>query len=190
MKKWFVPFALVFTWLLPMAGETSAQAPTAPASGVQFDQRVQVDVARSRTNRVGGGDFDDKTDRISFVVKLVNSDTKASFQGHKAEFYVWAQSIVNPKAFLLLTADQSAVSLLPRGTHEFTSKEGTTMYDTTGARFGAKYDGWVLVVRDSEGKVVLKKASQASWLPAADKLNTTKEKLYYNRELKPLTGVR
>jgi hypothetical protein len=55
--------------------------------------------------------------------------------------------------------------------------EVVTKWDKTEAKFGAKYDGWVCVVRDAEGKVIMKKASSNAWLPVADRLN-------YDRQLK------
>jgi hypothetical protein len=187
MKRHFLlaGLASLFVAALP---ESQAQL---PSSFSTFDQRVQVEAIRARRLRTEGGDFDDKMDRITFNVKLTNSDTKATFNDCKAEFYVFAESILNRKAYLLLGVDRSSFSLPPRAVHEFPTQEVATQWDTTGARFGAKYDGWVLVVRDSTDKVIMKKASNPGWLPVADKLNTLKPKLYYGRDLRPITvGVR
>jgi len=161
---------------------SSAQAPVGPTAS--FEQRVQVDAQRSRKVRTGGGDFDDKTDRITFTVKLTNLDTKAAFNDCKGEFYVWAQAIVNKKAYQLLSADKFTFSLAPRGVHSLESTEGITKFDTTGVRFGAKYDGWVLVVRDSTNKVLLRKASSPAWLTVADEMGELKVQGYYDRNLK------
>lgn len=145
-------------------------AQTAAAPAAAFEQRVQVDATRKKSTRIGGGDFDDKTDRITFTVKLTNTDTRTAFEGCKAEFHVFAQSIVNTKAYQLLGTEQFDFSLPPRGVHSVDTQEVTTRWDRTGIRHGTKYDSWVLVVRDSTDKVVLKKASVPTWLPVAEQM--------------------
>ena len=57
-----------------------------------------------------------------------------------------------------------------RGTHEFTTDEFTTKYDITGARFGYRYEGWLLRIRDSAGKVVLEKATAPSYVKNAERI--------------------
>ena len=86
---------------------------------------------------------------------------------------------------MLLLKENFTFSLPARGTHEFSTEEAVTRYDTTGARFGAKYEGWVLVVRDKSDKIIMTKASPPSWLPVADKLNTLTVKSSYGHDLKP-----
>jgi hypothetical protein len=178
--------AMVASAFLTVSPETSAQL---PASAPSFEQRVQVDAVRSKKTRTEGGDFDDKLDRIIFTIKFKNTDTKAEFPDCKGEFYVLAQNIVNRKAFQLLGVEKLAISLPALGTQEATTEEMTTTFDTTGARFGSKYDGWVLVVRDSTGKVIMKKSTNPSWLPVAEKLGTMPVKSYFDQNLKKLTVV-
>ena len=179
-------FAMVASAFLTVSPETSAQLPaTVPA----FDQRVQVEAVRSKKTRIEGGDFDDKVDRIIFTIKFTNTDTKTAFPDCKGEFYVLAQNIVNRKAHQLLGVEKLSISLPVRGTQEATTAEMTTSFDTTGARFGAKYEGWVLVVRDSTGKVVMKKATTPSWLPVAEKLGTVTVKSYFDQNLKKVEVV-
>jgi len=179
--KWNATLVVMLSaWII--CAKTQAQAP-APLPG--FEQRVRVEVLRDKKTRIKGGDADDKTDQISFTVKLTNTDTRATFDSCKGEFYVFAESILNRKAFKLLGADNFEFALPPRGTHSFTSKETTTLWDRTDARFGAKYDAWVLVVRDAAGKVILKKSSAPTWLPVAEQMNTLNENSFYGRDLKP-----
>ncbi|MDQ3621332.1 MAG: hypothetical protein M3463_02435 [Verrucomicrobiota bacterium] len=161
--------------------EIQGQLPSPQGS---FEQRVKADVARKKRTRTEGGDFDDKLDRIVFTVKLTNTETKVAFEACKGEFYVFAQSVVNPRAFQLIGSERFSFALPPRATHEFETPEWITRWDTTGARFGAKYDSWVLVIRDTTGKVILKKSSSPPWLPVADKMNELPVNSFYNRELK------
>lgn len=166
--------------LLTVSPETSAQLLTAPG----FDQRVKVEAIRSKKTRIEGGDFDDKIDRIVFNLKFTNTDTQTAFLDCKADFYVLAQNIVNRRAYQLLGAEKLSISLPARATQEIATAEVTTAFDTTGARFGAKYDGWVLVVYDSTGKVIMKKATNPSWLQVAEKMGTLEVKSFFDQNLK------
>ncbi|HEX8311765.1 MAG TPA: hypothetical protein VF614_10630 [Chthoniobacteraceae bacterium] len=174
---------VLFGFLAVAAGNDSlAQAPAA-----KFDQRVQVEVVRAKKTRIEGGDFDDKKDRIILKVKFTNSDTAVAYNDCKAELYIWAEHILNRKAFLLLGKEQFTFSLPARGTHTFTSTEVETAWDKTDARFGAKYDGWVIVVRDAQGAILMKKATTPAWLPVAEKLGDLQAGKSYDRDLKVIT---
>ena len=171
------------------AQPVAPQPSTVPvAHAATFEQRVKVEALRRRSNKIAGGDWDDKTDRIAFAVKFANLDTVSGFSDCKAEFYIFAQHILNPKAFLLLLKENFSFSLPALGTHQFSTGEAVTKYDTTGARFGAKYEGWVLVVRDKSDKILMTKASPPSWLPVADKLKTLTVDSSYGHDLKPMNS--
>lgn len=167
-----------------LAAATGMHGSLAQAPAAKFDQRVQVEVVRAKKTRIEGGDFDDKNDRIVLNVKFTNSDTATAYSDCKAELYIWAEHILNRKAFKLLGKEQFTFSLPARGTHTFTSTEVETAWDRTGAAFGAKYDGWVIVVRNAEGAILMKKATTPSWLPVAEKLGDLSAGTSYNRDLK------
>jgi hypothetical protein len=149
-------------------------------------QKIQVEAIRAKKTRTEGGDFDDKTERIIFTVKLTNPDTKIALNDLKAEFYVFAQEVVNRRAYGLLGKDESPFSLPPRGNHTFMTGEVVTQFDTTDARFGSRYDGWALLIRDGAGKIVFKKATNPMWANLADKLNTLTPNQPFDRDLKPI----
>src|SRR5262245_10518404 len=112
-----------------------------------------------------------------------------AFDGCKAEFFVFAQSILNRKAYQLLGVDRADFALAARANYEMSTTEVSTRYDTTGAIFGSKYDGWVLIVRDGAGKVLMKKSSNPQWLPVAEKLGGLTVGKFYDRDLKEHTGL-
>jgi hypothetical protein len=175
-------FVFLFT-----ASELRAQATSPPTP---FEQRVAVQAERKRSLRTAGGDFDDKRDQLTFSVKLTNNDAKQSFAHCKAAFYVFAQSIVDRRAYKLLGVDKVDFSLAPRGVHAFSTKEVVSQYDTTGARFGARYDGWMLVVRDDMDNIVMKKGSTPTWMPVADRLHTVTVGKFYDKTLMEMPIVR
>lgn len=156
----------------------------------EFNRRVAVEAIRKRIDRIAGGDFDDKLDRVTFTVRLKNNGIQDSFDNHSAEFYIFAKSILDRNAFKLLGVTKTDFSLPVRKTHEFVTEEAVTRYDKTGARFGAAYDSWAIIIRDSEGKLVKAKASSTQWEAHADELKNLKEGKYCNRDLKEVEVIR
>lgn len=182
--------AIGIAFISPMTVSTRAQAPAAPAvPPAQLTlaaQKIGVEAIRAKQTRIAGGDFDDKHERITFNVRLTNPDPKIPLNDLKAEFYVFAQDIVDRKVFRLLGKDESPFSLPPRGMHTFATAEVSTMYDTTDARFGSRYDGWAIVIRDTAGKIIFKKATAPNWANGAEKLNQLTQGSAFDRDLKPL----
>jgi hypothetical protein len=149
----------------------------APSS--RIGERIGIEVVRNRRSRIEGGDHDDKKERIELRVKLSNADTQLAADKFKGEIFVFAESILDRSALKVLNAESFDFSLLPRGNHEFTTTEVETMYDTTGARFGHRYEGWVVRLKDSTGQIVLSKSTSPTLLKAVEKAtNLTKDKSY------------
>jgi hypothetical protein len=164
---------------VPVVAAATPEPRTANANPVKIAERLIVDVTRMKRSRTEGGDFDDKRDRIEMKVKISNSDNKLSADKLKGEIYIFGESILDRTAVKLLGAQQFEFSLPPRGTHELVTEEVETMYDTTGARFGHKYEGWVLKVQDSAGQLILAKGSSPTLLKGIEKApSLTKDKSY------------
>lgn len=165
-----------------MATPPPATPPTTanPLQGpVKIGERLVAEVVRNKRSRIEGGDWDDKRERIEMKVKVTNTDPKMTADKLKGEIYVFGESILDRTAVKLLTSQNFDFSLPVRGTHEFTTDEVVTMYDTTGARFGHKYEGWVLRLRDGSGNLVLIKASSPGLQRLVEKASSlTKDKTY------------
>ncbi len=169
-------------YVLPQAAATPSPAMTAattmpaqtppPAAGAaaRIGQRLDIDVVRQKRSRIEGGDFDDKKDRITLKVKLQNTDTAVGAENLKGEIFVFAESILERGWAKMLQTQSFTFSLPPRGTHEFLTDEVETAYDLTGARFGYRYDGWLLRIRDSAGTLLAEKSSSPTMAKNADKL--------------------
>lgn len=159
----------------PMTATASEAVPAAtprPAmGGVKIGERIAVEVVRQKKSRIEGGDFDDKKDRIVLKVKLSNTDTTISGDNLKGVICVLGESIVDRNAVKMLAKQEFTFSLPPREAHELLTEEVETAYDTTGARFGHRYEGWVLRVRDSAGTVILEKSNSPSSLKIAAKIS-------------------
>jgi len=154
----------------PMATPAAASQ-TLGAGGVKLGERIVVEVVRQKRSRTEGGDFDDKLDRIALRVKLNNTDTTLSGDGLKGEICILGESIVDRTAVKMLAKEEFTFSLPPRGTHEFETGEVASRYDNTGvAKFGHRYEGWVLRVRDGGGNVILEKSNSPTLLKNATKI--------------------
>lgn len=140
------------------------------ASSVKPAERITVEVVRKKATRTEGGDWDDKKDRISLKVKFVNLDSKIAFDNFKVEVYTYGQSILDPKITKLLGAQTFPFSLPAFGKHEISTDECTTEYDTTGARFGYQYQGWIIRIHDAKGNLVIEKATNPTLAKSAEKL--------------------
>jgi hypothetical protein len=150
----------------------STAAPASPGAGssAKAAERIMLEVVRKKLTRIEGGDWDDKKDRISLRVKFSNSDSKLSFDGYKAEIYTFGQSILDPRMTKLLGKQTFTFSLPPFGKHEVSTDECVTAYDTTDARFGHQYQGWIVRIKDKAGNLVIEKATNSTLAKSAEKL--------------------
>ncbi|MCE9680653.1 hypothetical protein LZP69_16155, partial [Shewanella sp. AS1] len=78
------------------------------------------------------------------------------------------------------------LDLPARGEAKWKGADVTTMYDRSGAKFGEAYDGYVIVFKDAEGRVVAVKSSIAAFSKDVAKLETLKADGYYDSHLEPL----
>jgi len=174
----------------PVAAATPAPRPTA-ADGARVAERIDIEVVRQKRSRIEGGDYDDKKERIELKVKLANTDTRLAADKFAGEIFIFGESILDRSATKLLGVESFTFSLPPRGTHEFITPEIETMYDTTGARFGHRYEGWVLRLRDGSGNIVLAKSSSPTLLKAMEKgEGLAKDKTYDRKTMKEKTETR
>jgi hypothetical protein len=120
---------------------------------------LECQIERSRKMRVEGGDHDDKTEKVSFDIKLTNKNWKDPVEGLTGVFYVFGESVHDRKAFKLVQKESFDVEMEPRGTFETSTPVAEMKYDTTFASFGEKYRGWVLMLENGDGETVYENAS-------------------------------
>jgi len=116
---------------------------------------------RSRSLRIKGGDWDDKTEKIQFDLTIRNNSLSKPTGELKATFFVIGEDAGERNKFRLLQKEEMNFSLEARGTHEATTPELELKWDNTDAIFGEKYRGWVLLVRDSANELVSESASSS-----------------------------
>ena len=116
---------------------------------------------RSRSLRIKGGDWDDKTEKIQFDLSIRNNSMSKPTGELSAVFFVIGEDAGERNKFKLLQKEEINFSLEARGEHEATTEEITLKWDNTDAIFGEKYRGWVLQVRDDAGEIVSEAASSS-----------------------------
>lgn len=162
----------------------------AAQSVTPFFRGVKLEVMIGRPSKIEGGDFDDKTQKLEPRVKLTNIDTRSAYENFKGALMLFGQSTVDPKVVKVLSRHEFNISLPIRKIHDEKAPEVSTRYDTTGAKFGFKYDGWILVVSDPSGKLAVVKSSSPSFEKMPTQIATLRQDACYTRQLKPVEEPR
>lgn len=139
---------------------------------------------RSRSVRIKGGDWDDKTEKIQFDLSIRNNSMSKPTGELSATFFVIGEDAGERNKFKLLQKEDIDFSLEGRGTHETTTPEIKLKWDNTGAIFGEKYRGWVLQVRDDAGEIV-SETSSSSFLRSTTYLSEMRVGDYLDKSGEP-----
>ncbi len=160
----------------PIAGPSTAKA--------DFIREIKIDVAIGRPTKTKGGDFDDKMQMMAPKIKLTNTSLKQAYDGYKAAFLLIGESAVDSKIIKVMQRQEFPVSIPARLPLEKELPTVTTMYDTTGARFGFRYEGWVVQITGPSGEIVHTKSTFPSMEKAPELISQLKEGECYDRKLK------
>lgn len=116
-------------------------------------------VERSRSVRIEGGDFDDRTERVCLDVTITNKNWSQPAGDLRGTIYIFGESVHDRKACKLLQKETFPFDLEKRGSFKTTTPEVELKWDKTGASFGDKYRGWVLRVESASGELVIEEKS-------------------------------
>ncbi len=189
-------------------GTVITPVPVADLPATAIAQRVMVDVVRAKKSRIEeknetekkddttdakkddkkadkkddrrNARADDNTESIELRVRLTNTDSTKAASRLKGEIFIFADSLADRSATKLLGTHVIDCSIPPRGVHEFTTSEITTMFWTRG-RYGFKYDSWLLRLNNSEGKEVLVKSNSPTLLRNVAKMSSLAAGKTYER---------
>lgn len=115
---------------------------------------VSVTPAKNQRN-VKGYYEDDKTQRISLNIDLKNPENVRALTGGKAAILVFASDVRDPNEFIVILKEEFEVSLAPFKSTTYETKSAKLVFDNDGYRYGQKYAGYVLVVKDAAGSIIL-----------------------------------
>ena len=154
-------------------------APKAP-----FSNNVKIEVLLGRPTKTEGGDFDDEMQVINPRLKLTNASTTQAYEGYVLNFILFGESTIDMKVIKVLQRASFPVSLPIRQTFENKLPSVTTQFDTTGAKFGFKYQGWVVQVTGPSGEIILTKSTSPTFEKLPELVKQMKEQLCYDKKLK------
>ena len=154
------------------------------APKVPFATGVKIEVQIGRPSKTEGGDFDDEMQVINPRVKLTNTSTSQNYEGHVVNFILFGESTIDMKVIKVLQRVNFPLSLPIRQTFENKLPSVTTQFDTTGAKFGFKYQGWVVQVTGPSGEIILTKSTSPTFEKLPELVKQMKEQLCYDKKLK------
>jgi len=147
------------------------------------DREIQLKVAKSKRTKVAGGDYDDKLERISLNIRIKNRSLRDAKEGLTARYWIIGESMVHRSALEVLDSGEMKVDLGSEfGKREFKKETNETVvqWDDTNLVHGAKYDGWIFVLLDADGKVIKSDASKNTFRKLIPKADFLKKGNFYD----------
>lgn len=150
----------------PKAAETNVGSTAASIAPMRIEAKVYPNKSQKAKNYY----FDDKIERISYRVDIRNGEQKRPFNGGKAIMMAFAENLQDRSEGAVIIRDEFDVNLEPLKTMSQDTKEAKLTFDNVGYRYGFKYSGYILVVKDSTGKTVSIDASSPTVAKFADEI--------------------
>ena len=172
--------------------EAGPATPASPGTGsvdaaaTAIRQPAQIDVVVKKGLKRGfsGTDYDNQRDVLSFSVSVKNKEFQKEYTNLTAALYVYGRSTTTAYYQLLLKHTSKAFDLPKGKSYEFEGGTISLDYDENyTAKFGVKYAGYVLVVRDESGNVLKAKAMNQSFVTKLEKLDQIQVKAYFDGAL-------
>ena len=148
-------------------------APTAIDSKILKGLKVKAIVQKPSSK---GMDYDDKFQTIKSRISISN-ESLADVSGLEGEIYIIGKSVSGTKDYRLFKIAKTAGISILKGkkylSDEYTCK---VQYDSNlWMKFGHKYEGYLLVLKDNAGEILMKKGNPAKFDRAADKIMKLEE---------------
>ena len=159
----------------PATGGARSATNKPAASRVQLvcDKPPNLEIIAQKSKRtrvIGKTDVDDKTQTFQFTVRIRNREPVREFTGWTAHLYVYGKSVRNDW-FRMLDRTNATFNLSKGGEFSFEGRPVVLQYDDQeDMQYGVKYDGYVIAIKDSDGKVVLSKSVKPAFLKILDKV--------------------
>tara|TARA_R110002096_G_scaffold316010_17_gene510445 strand:- start:13782 stop:14495 length:714 start_codon:yes stop_codon:yes gene_type:complete len=116
--------------------------------------RMIVDFTSGRRNEGEKGFSDLRIETLSPKVKVVNQDSRYEIEKAKATYFAFGKHIAARNNLKVLQKASFVFSLKPGETIEHAGKTIQHQYDDEYVKYGYKYTGYLVVLQDSNGKVV------------------------------------
>ena len=147
--------------------------------------KIDVDAKRSRDNVTS----QTRSETVFFTVTIKSLDFTKDHNGLKATLCAYAKDVDSKKKYQMVRVESFEFDL-PKGksyVHEDIEPVMLSYDNKLTARYGYKYNGWVVVVKDAAGTVVAQEVSYKSFLKYIDKIVTFGEDYVFNRSMRVLS---
>jgi hypothetical protein len=120
-------------------------------------QDIEMQMKRNRLKRLGGGDFDDQSQRVRLSFEVQNRSFEA-IQDATVSFVVIGEvmddSIRDREKFKVLVTEKQKLAVEPVGKVELSLPEITLKFDESKfARHGERYFGYIAIVRGPDDRI-------------------------------------
>ncbi|QIF05553.1 hypothetical protein [Roseimicrobium sp. ORNL1] len=148
----------------------SASAASAASSAAGPPMRIEAKVYPAKSDRPTNNYYDERTARIGFRVDIKNGEQQRAFNGGKAVMMAFAKNLQDNQESKVVSREEFEVTLEPLKMLTQDTKEVKVSYDNIYYKYGYKYSGYLLVVKDQTGKTVAIVGSSSTLEKSADDL--------------------
>ncbi len=123
--------------------------------------RLEVDISSGKSNRLDTTDeFDDRKGSFQFSVKVANEERDYDLMDASADLVVIGENCEVRNNYSVMDTSNFKVSVIEGETFEWQGNEMSYRFDDSEpSRWGHKYYGYVLQIKNSSGKVIFTKTS-------------------------------
>lgn len=153
---------------LALFGTTLLVGSAGASGAAQQAVRLDVKVSVIRKQKTSEGYSDDKIQRISYRVDIRNDDRQRAFNSGRATILAFAEDLEDRDESIVIAREEFDVNVDPLTATSLESKQTKLVFDDKGYKYGNKYSGYLLVIKDASGETVSVKASIPSAVKHAE----------------------
>ena len=174
-----------------VAANTNTGTPTATAASASGGppMRIEAKVYPNKSDRPTNYYFDERTARVGFKVDIKNGEQQRSLSGGKATMMAFAKDLQDSQQSKVISREEFDVTLEPLKTMTHETKEVKLSYDNIAYKYGFKYSGYLLVLKDTTGKTITAVGSSTNIEKAAEDLLKLKTDDLYDKNNKKIESA-
>lgn len=138
------------------------------------DRMVEVRVSRRKSSEsidARMGYLDEVSEVVQFDCTIESKSLPDEGVSLRLKIWVFAESVLGSNSFKLILSDSEDFTLSRLEEYEFSTGRAVLQYDEKGGgQYGYKLYGWVFVLEDSEGNVILVKRNKKDLEDNLDKI--------------------
>lgn len=136
--------------------------------------KIDIVVLKNKSTGKDGTDYDNVKSTFRCQAEIQNKEFRIAFTNLTVEMYVFGQEVTTKSLKLIDRSTANVASLPPKNKAIVSGSDITLQYDENEvARFGTKYGGYLVVVKDASGAIIASKAAKSSMLKNYDIIRNT-----------------